>query len=66
MINQPGRSDRRDTMMIQAQLTQFSMEVVDGVAGWEVPAKVLPWVSPQITRLMQLGSDQCPIDHETR
>ncbi|KAK5266763.1 hypothetical protein LTR99_007375 [Exophiala xenobiotica] len=47
MINQPGRSDRRDTMMIQAQLTQFSMEVVDGVAGWEVPAKVLPWTMKQ-------------------
>ena len=35
-------------MMLQALLTQFTMEVVDGVAGWEVPAKVLPYVSPLI------------------
>jgi hypothetical protein len=43
-INLPERSDKRDSMLLQAELTNFTLEMVDGVLGSEVSKKALPHV----------------------
>ncbi|KIW12219.1 hypothetical protein PV08_09495 [Exophiala spinifera] len=46
-ISMPSRSDKRDSVAVQASLTNFDVEFVDGVAGDEVDKKALPWKMSQ-------------------
>jgi GR25 family glycosyltransferase involved in LPS biosynthesis len=41
-INLPSRTDRRDAMTLAAALTELDITWIDGVAGKDVPDKVLP------------------------
>ncbi|KIW14990.1 hypothetical protein PV08_07777 [Exophiala spinifera] len=42
VMNLPERSDKADTMLLQAELTNFTLEFVDGVLGATVSPKALP------------------------
>lgn len=42
VINLPSRSDRRDIMTLAGALTYINFDWIDGVAGEQVPDKVLP------------------------
>ncbi|KAK5452078.1 hypothetical protein LTS15_007801 [Exophiala xenobiotica] len=46
-ISLPERTDKRDTMLLQAQLTNFTLEMVDGVVGSKVSPKALPYTMKQ-------------------
>ncbi|KAL6249490.1 hypothetical protein RBB50_003343 [Rhinocladiella similis] len=46
-ISMPSRSDKRDSIAVQASLTNFDLEFVDGVAGDSVDKKALPWKMDQ-------------------
>ena len=41
-INLPSRTDRRDALVLAAALTGLDITLVDGVAGKDVPERVLP------------------------
>ncbi|KIW12762.1 hypothetical protein PV08_07948 [Exophiala spinifera] len=41
-INLPERSDKADTMLLQASLTNFTLDFVDGIRGENVSPKALP------------------------
>ncbi|KIW14988.1 hypothetical protein PV08_07775 [Exophiala spinifera] len=43
VVSMPERSDKRDTISVQARLTGMSFDFVDGVAGAKVLEKALPY-----------------------
>lgn len=45
MLSLPERSDKRDTLVVQASLSNFSVTFLDGVDGASVSEKALPYVS---------------------
>ncbi|KAK3302648.1 glycosyltransferase family 25 protein [Chaetomium strumarium] len=42
VVGLPSRTDRRDGMVLQAALSNMSIEFIDGVVGSEVPDKAIP------------------------
>lgn len=42
VVGLPSRSDRRDTMVLQAALSDIQIEFIDGVMGKDVPNKAIP------------------------
>jgi hypothetical protein len=42
VVGLPSRTDRRDGMVLQAAVSDLSIEFIDGVWGDEVPDKALP------------------------
>ncbi|KAK4137117.1 glycosyltransferase family 25 protein [Trichocladium antarcticum] len=51
VVGLPSRSDRRDTMVLQAALSDIQIEFIDGVMGKDVPNKAIP---------MERGKDRQP------
>lgn len=45
MISLPDRSDKRDSLVVQASLSNFSVTFVDGIDGATISDKAVPYVS---------------------
>lgn len=53
VLSLPDRSDKRDTLVVQASLSNFSVTFVDGVDGASVSDKALPYVSSDTISMPQ-------------
>jgi len=53
VLSLPDRSDKRDTLVVQASLSNFEVTFVDGIAGATISNKALPYVSSNPVSILQ-------------
>jgi len=53
VLSLPDRSDKRDTLVVQASLSNFSVTFIDGIAGATIADKALPYVSSNPVSILQ-------------
>jgi hypothetical protein len=53
VLSLPNRSDKRDTLVVQASLSNFSVTFIDGIAGATISDKALPYVSSSTVSILQ-------------